>query len=100
MRMKSDDVIERELLDDTRRGVLAFLVFLFAVFSIAVTVGTILGKTPEIGPYKDATVYDSQGVIQYVTAYCPVCGDEAIATDDYLMCNNPECPEYGTPHER
>lgn len=97
--MKSDDVIERERRDDTRRGVLAFLVFLLAVFSIAVTVGTILGQTPEIEPYRPATVYDSQGTIQYVDAYCPVCGHKAVASTESICCINRDCREYGIPHE-
>lgn len=99
--MVSDDVIDRERRDDTRRGVAAFLVFLLAVFSISVTVGTILEQTPEISPYKPATVYDNPepGVIQYVEAYCPVCGHKAIASTESICCINRDCREYGIPHE-
>lgn len=35
--------------------------------------------------------------IEYVEDVCPVCGKEAIASEDYLVCNNQECEMEGIP---
>lgn len=78
-----------------------FMVLLLAVFAVSVTVGTVLLSKPEIRTHEPATVYDSpkSGVIQYVDAYCPVCGHKAIASTESICCINRDCQEYGIPHE-
>ena len=35
--------------------------------------------------------------IVYVEATCPVCGKEAIATENCIICNNPDCEMKGIP---
>ena len=70
-------------------GVIAFLVF---VFAITFTVGYHFKQQS-----ASKIECESENVICYKERYCPFCGEKAIATTDCIVCINNECSEYGFP---